>query len=68
MSSTTMTTVMGIVMAAGTAVVDFVAHNTMEGGAMKQPTFWLGLIVAAAMGVKGYFTQGIAQPPTPPAK
>jgi hypothetical protein len=31
----------------------------MEGGALKQPTFWIGLAIAAAMGLKGYFTQGI---------
>lgn len=67
MNNTTLTTVLGLGQAVGTAVVDFFMHNPMEGGAMKQPTFWVGLVVAALMGVKAYYTQGTnptpAQPP-----
>lgn len=62
MNSTTLTTVLGLVQGVGTAVVDYLVHNPMEGGAMKQPTFWVGLVIAIAMGLKAYFTQG-----TPPA-
>ena len=61
MNNTTLTTVLGLGQGIGTAVVDFLMHNPMEGGALKQPTFWVGLVVAALMGVKAYFTQGTAQ-------
>lgn len=66
MNSTTMTTVLGIVQAVGTAVIDYFVHTPMEGGVMKQPTYWLGLLVAAVMGLKAYYTQGIPQPTPAP--
>ncbi len=59
MNSTTWTSVLGIIQAVGVSVVDFFAHTSLEGGALKQPTFWVGLVIAAAMGVKGFLTQGI---------
>lgn len=59
MNSTRLTTVLGIGQAIGVAVADYLTHTNMEGGALKQPTFWIGLAIAAAMGLKGYFTQGI---------
>lgn len=59
MNTTKLTTVIGIGQAIGVAVVDYLTHTNMEGGALKQPTFWIGLAIAAAMGLKGYFTQGI---------
>lgn len=62
MSTTTWTTILGITQAIGVAVVDYVTHTTMEGGALKQPTFWIGLVIAAAMGLKGYITKGIETP------
>ncbi len=66
MNSTMMTTILGLVQAIGAATLDYLMHNPMEGGAMKQPTFWIGLVIAAAMGLKGYYTQGVHQPaPTP---
>jgi len=66
MNSTTWTTVLGQVQAIGVAIVDYLTHTSMEGGALKQPTFWIGLVIAAAMGLKAYYTQGIHQPaPTP---
>ncbi len=61
MNSTTLTTVLGIVQSVGTAVVDYFVHTNMDGGAMKQPTFWIGLLIAAAMGLKAYYTQGTPQ-------
>lgn len=67
MNSTLMTTILGLVQAIGAAVLDYLMHNPMEGGAMKQPTFWIGLIIAAAMGLKGYYTQGVHQPASQPA-
>lgn len=59
MNTTRLTTILGIVQAIGVAVADYLTHTSMEGGAMKQPTFWIGLGIAAAMGLKGYFTKGI---------
>lgn len=59
MTTTTWTTILGITQAVGVAVVDYITHTTMEGGALKQPTFWVGLVIAAAMGLKGYITKGI---------
>lgn len=59
MNTTKFTTVLGIGQAIGVAVADYLTHTNMEGGALKQPTFWIGLAIAAAMGLKGYFTQGI---------
>lgn len=69
MTTTTWTTILGITQAIGVAVVDYVTHTTMEGGALKQPTFWIGLVIAAAMGLKGYITKGIETPkPEAPAE
>jgi len=61
-TTTTWTTILGITQAVGVAVVDYITHTTMEGGALKQPTFWVGLVIAAAMGLKGYITKGIDTP------
>jgi hypothetical protein len=60
MTSTTLTTILGQVQAVGTGVVDYAVHTPMEGGALKQPTFWLGLIIAICMSLKAYYTQGTA--------
>lgn len=62
MNSTTWTTILGVVQAVAVATVDYVTHTNMEGGALKQPTFWVGLVIAAAMGLKGYLTKGIDTP------
>lgn len=62
MNSTTWTTILGVVQAVAVATVDYVTHTNMEGGALKQPTFWVGLVIAAAMGLKGYLTKGIDAP------
>lgn len=62
MNKTTILTIVGCVMAALTAIADYLAHNSMEGGAFKQPTFWITIAVAAGMGIKGYLSQA-----TPPA-
>lgn len=59
MNTTKLTTALGIGQAIGVAVADYLTHTNMEGGALKQPTFWIGLAIATAMGLKGYFTQGI---------
>lgn len=59
MNTTKLTTILGIVQAIGVGVADYLTHTTMEGGALKQPTFWIGLLIAGAMGLKGYFTKGI---------
>lgn len=72
-SKTTWTTILGIAQAGGTAAVDYLVHAPMEGGATEQPTFWLGLGVAALMAIKGYLTQGtdtdpVATKPAEPPK
>lgn len=59
MDSTKLTTVLGMVQAIGVAVVDFISHTNMEGGVWSQPTFYIGLVIAAAMGLKGFYTKGI---------
>lgn len=61
MNSTSLTTIFGLISAAGVAAASYLSTNSMDGGATKQPTFWLGLVVAVALGLKGYYTQG-----TPP--
>lgn len=66
MNSTTMTTILGQVQAIGAAVLDYLMHTSMEGGALKQPTFWIGLVIAAVMGLKAYYTQGIHVPAAQP--
>jgi hypothetical protein len=62
MSKTMILTIVGCVMAALTAIADYLAHANMDGGAFKQPTFWIAIAVAAGMGIKGYLAQA-----TPPA-
>ncbi len=59
MNTTRWTTILGIVQAVGVSLVDYFTHTNMDGGAMAQPTFWIGLVIAGAMGLKGYFTQGV---------
>lgn len=56
MTNDTKTTIIGTIMAVGTALADYLAHNPMEGGAAKQPTFWIMLVIAALMGLKGFYT------------
>lgn len=65
MNNTKMTTVLGVIQAVGVGVIDYFTHTSMDGGALKQPTFWVGLVIAAAMALKGYLTQGIEQPAQP---
>ena len=59
-TNTQWTTILGIVQAVGVAIADFLAHTSLDGGALRQPTFWVGLVIAAAMALKGYLTQGTA--------
>lgn len=68
MSKTQWLTIVGCVMAALTSVADYLAHMNMDGGAFKQPTFWVTLAIAAGMGVKGYLAQGtdVATKTAPP--
>ena len=69
MNPTKWTTILGLVQAVGVAIADYLAHNPTEGGALKQPTFWVGIVIAAAMGVKGFLTQGIElKPATKPVE
>jgi hypothetical protein len=73
MTSTTLTTISGMVAAIGISIASYLATANMDGGSMKQPLFWIGLVTAAALGLKGYYTQGIppagqvvATKPAPP--
>lgn len=63
MDTNKLTTYLGIAQAIGVGVIDYITHTNMDGGAMKQPTFWVGLVIAAAMGLKGYYTKGIETAP-----
>lgn len=56
MNNDTKTTVLGLIMAAGTALVDYFTHLGPNGLDVSSPTFWLGLVIAACMGLKGFFT------------
>src|SRR5271165_6314462 len=55
MSTTTLTTVLGMVMAGGMALATYL----QTGGNPKDPLYWIGLIIAVATALKGYYTQGI---------
>jgi predicted membrane channel-forming protein YqfA (hemolysin III family) len=68
MSSTTLTTVLGILQAAGIAIIDFVmtAPESPDGSRWTSPMFYVGLVVAALMAVKAYYTKGIDAVPAPP--
>lgn len=57
-ASSRMITILGVAQAVGTALADFLVHTPMDGGALHQPTFYIGLVIAAAMGLKAYYTQG----------
>jgi hypothetical protein len=50
------TTTIGLVMAGGIAAIDYFSHLGPDGLDLKKETFWLGLVVAALMGLKGYYT------------
>lgn len=56
MNNDTKTTVIGAVMAVATALGDVLIHTTPDGLNIKSPVFWCGLVVAAGMALKGYFT------------
>ena len=62
MNSSKLQTILGAVLAVVTALGDYLVHNPMDGGAFKQPTFYLGLVGAIAFALKGYYAQG-----TPPS-
>ena len=67
MNKDTLTTVLGIGQAAAVAIGTYIG-TAMDDGSInyKSPVFWLGLVVAAFMGVKGYYTKGTDTPTTPP--
>lgn len=63
MNSSTLTTLLGIAQAAGTAGVAAYATASEDGTVnVKSPIFWLGIGIAILMAVKAYFTQGSAPP------
>ena len=65
MNKDTLTTLLGIGQAAVVAVVDFIATAPADesGSRWTNPVFYMGLVVAVIMAVKGYYTKG-----TDPAK
>lgn len=67
MSTTTLTTWLGALQAVGLAVIDFVltAPAEPDGSRWTNPMFYLGLIVAALMAGKAYYTKGIETVPVP---
>lgn len=70
MSTTTLTTVLGMLQAAGIAIVNFVmtAPADETGSRWTSPMFYVGMTVAALVAVKAYYTKGIETPAaaTPP--
>ena len=68
MSKDTLTTILGVVQAAGVAVVSFLATAPADetGSRWTNPVFWLGLGVAVMVAVKGYFTKGTDDTPAKP--
>lgn len=60
MNTSTLQTYSGLIIAAGAGAIDFFAHNSMEGGATSQPTFWIALAIAVLYAIKSYYAQGTA--------
>jgi hypothetical protein len=56
MTNDTKTTVLGLVTASGIALIDYLTHLGPEGLDIKSETFWIGLVIAGAMGLKGFYT------------
>jgi hypothetical protein len=61
MKTDTLTTLLGVLQAIGVAVLDFVMTSPTEadGSRLANPMFWVGIIVAALMAAKAYYTKGI---------
>ena len=71
MKTDTLTTWLGLLQAVGIAIVDVVmtAPAEPDGTRWTNPMFWVGIIVAALMAVKAYYTKGIETPaPAPVVK
>ena len=52
MTTDTKTTIFGLVMAVGVAIVTFM----QTGLDLKNPLWWVGIVTAAAAGAKGFYT------------
>jgi hypothetical protein len=50
------TTLIGIGKALAGGVMDYYAHLGPDGLDTSNPTFWIGLVIAALWGLQGYFT------------
>jgi predicted membrane channel-forming protein YqfA (hemolysin III family) len=61
MNKDTLTTILGVVQAAGVTIVSYVttAPPDETGSRWTNPLFYLGLGVAVLVAVKAYFTKGI---------
>jgi len=72
MQTDTLTTWLGVLQAVGVAIVNFVvtapAADAADGSRWTNPMFWVGMIVAALMAVKAYYTKGIETTTTPAVK
>ena len=75
MSTTTLTTWLGAIQAAVLAVINFALTEPADPNATRwtNPIFWLGMVGAAVIAVKAYYTKGIdtvagGTPPTPTVK
>lgn len=56
MTNDTKMTVLGMITAVGVALGDFFANLGADGLNVQSPTFWIGLVIAACLGLKGYFS------------
>lgn len=54
MNKDTVGTILGLITAGATGIGDYFAHLGPDGLDYSQPTFWLGLVVAILVAVKGY--------------
>ena len=70
MKTDTLTTWLGLLQAVGVAVMDFVLStpSSPDESRWTNPMFWVGIIVAALMAVKAYYTKGIETPAPVSAK
>lgn len=66
MNKDTMSTVIGLILSVATGVGDYFAHAGPDGLDYSQPTFWIGLVIAALVAVKGYYMHKDPKPAVAP--
>lgn len=54
MNKDTVSTILGLITAGAAGVGDYFAHLGPDGLDYSKPTFWVGLVIAILIGIKGY--------------